>query len=75
MSEQEQRLFDLAREYLNYISLMTLPDIGEYDYQYLSSQRSIVHDELIDLTGLARPFDMIGYCQNLITGRARPIFK
>lgn len=74
MNEREQRLHDLAREYLNYVGLMQSPDLRAEDRQYLSSQRTIVHDELIALTGLARPFDMAQYCRDLLGDRARPIF-
>jgi len=74
MNQQEQRLIDLARDYLNYIALMAMPDIRSEDWRYLSAQRTIVHDELIALTGLARPFDMARYCHDLLAGRSRPIF-
>lgn len=74
IDEREQRLFDLAREYLNYVSLMQRTDLRDEDRQYLSSQRTIVHDELIALTGLARPFNMAEYCADLLGGRRRAIF-
>lgn len=73
MTEREQRLRTLAHEYLGYINLMAMPDLSAADRQYLSAQRTIVHDELIAITGLARPFDMAGYCADLLAGRCRAV--
>ena len=73
MTDKEQRLHTLAHEYLNYIQLMAMPDIQPEDHSHLSAQRTIVHDELIALTGLARPFDMATYCADLLSGRAQPV--
>jgi hypothetical protein len=74
MSDCEQRLHELAREYLGYVSLMQTTDLRDDDRRYLSSQRTVVHDQLIELTGLARPFNMVEYCSDLLGGRRRAVF-
>ena len=74
MDDHDLRLRALAIEYVNYCNLMATPDLSPEDRHYLSSQRTIVHDELIAMTGLARPFDMKSYCADLVAGRARAIF-
>lgn len=73
MNEKEQRLMTLAQDYINTINLMAYTDITPEDRRTLSADRTILHDELIALTGKARPFDMKTYCANLLSGRARVI--
>lgn len=63
------RIRALAEEYVALVEQMRE---GRYDddkeYRTLSSQRSLVHDELIALTGLADRKAMYTYCREFLAG-------
>jgi hypothetical protein len=57
----------LAAEYVELVDVMRN---GQYvdaeEYRALSSQRTLVHDELIRLTGITERNAMYGYCRALL---------
>jgi hypothetical protein len=61
------RLRILAEEYVTYVEMMRT---GEYndmtEYQRLSADRTLVHDELLRLTGMTRRDDMYRHCKALL---------
>lgn len=66
-NERSARIRALAEEYVTLVDLMRQ---GQYaddtEWRVLSSQRSLVHDELIALTGLVERSAMYGYCRELL---------
>jgi hypothetical protein len=69
-TEVAGRIRTLAVEYVELVDQMRG---GQYDdedaYRYLSSQRTLVHDDLIALTGVTERKEMYGYCRELLRGR------
>lgn len=67
-SEEHQRLLALAGEYVELVEAMRE---GRYaddeEWRQLSSQRTVVHDELIRLTELEDRPAMYGYCRSLLS--------
>ncbi len=66
----DQYLESLAAEYLFYCRAMGDGDyISDTEYQRLSADRILCHDELIRVLGSAyeRPFDMQAYCRRLLS--------
>jgi hypothetical protein len=61
------RIRTLAAEYVELVDQMRS---GQYaddeEYRTLSSQRSLVHDDLIALTGVTERPAMYGYCRTLL---------
>ena len=69
MDDQTQaRLVTLAREYVVYVDAMRG---GQYaddeEWRRLSSERTLVHDELLSMTGMTRKDDMYVFCKSLLT--------
>ena len=65
----DQYILNLAREYLFYCRAMGDGDyISDAEYQRLSADRMLCHDELIRVLGSAyeRPFDMQAHCRRLV---------
>lgn len=64
------RIHTLAAEYVELVDQMRG---GQYDddeaYRHLSSQRTLIHDELIQLTGVTERKAMYRYCRELLRGR------
>jgi hypothetical protein len=65
--EIEARLRALAEEYVTYVEMMRGGQYTDSDeYQRMSADRTLVHDELLRLTGMTRRDDMYGYCRALL---------
>lgn len=64
----ETYLKSLASEYLELCRLMKSGQFDGDEYRELSSQRALIHDELIRVLGddYARPFDMKSHCRALL---------
>lgn len=60
------RIRALAREYITYVEVMRDSALSSEEYQHLSAQRTLVHNELIDLTGIEKRASMYGYCKDLL---------
>ena len=64
---KRQHIVVLAEEYVELVEAMRA---GQYDgedaYQWVSSQRGLVHDAPIALTGLTDRPAMYGYCRDLL---------
>ena len=74
MNGQTARLQALAEEYVAYVDAMRGGQYADSDeWQRLSSERTLVHDELLQLTGMTRRDDMYAYCRAVLadTGAAR----
>jgi hypothetical protein len=67
-----QHIVVLAEEYVELVEAMRSGQYdGDAEYRSLSSQRSLVHDRLIALTGITDRPAMYGYCRALLaTSRA-----
>lgn len=67
-TDENQRLLVLASEYVELVEAMRE---GRYaddeEWRQLSSQRTVVHDELIQLTGLEERPAMYGYCRQVLS--------
>ena len=67
-----QHIVVLAEEYVELVEAMRA---GQYDgedaYRWVSSQRGLVHDAPIALTGLTDRPAMYGYCRDLLAA-SRP---
>jgi hypothetical protein len=62
------RLRLLAEEYVTLVEAMRSGQYADSDeWQQLSSERMLVHDELLRLTGLTRRNDMYAYCREVLT--------
>lgn len=65
-------LLTLCREYLTLCETMTSHHYHSEDERAaLSRQRTWTHDELIRLTGHARPFDMKAYARQVVNEATR----
>jgi len=74
MDGQTSRLQALAEEYVAYVDAMRGGQYADSDeWQRLSSERMLLHDELLRLTGMTRRDDMYAYCRAVLadTGTAR----
>ncbi|HEU5014273.1 MAG TPA: hypothetical protein VFT66_17245 [Roseiflexaceae bacterium] len=57
----------LAEEYVALVDAMRNGDYADdEEWRRLSSDRALVHDELIMLTGLTERHQMYAYCRNLL---------
>lgn len=74
MTEAErERLATLAGEYVAYVTAMREGQYADMDeWQRLSSERTLVHDELLRLTRMTRQDDMYAFCRNLLAGSETP---
>jgi len=69
-SEQTAHLRSLAEEYVALADTMRGGQYADSDeYQRLSADRTLVHDELLRITGMTRRDDMYGCCRNLLMPR------
>lgn len=70
-NETESRALALAAEYWQIVDAMRS---GEYDgseeHRELSAQRTVLHDELIALTGVTDRKAMYGHCRDLLRSGA-----
>lgn len=65
--ETTARLRALAEEYVTFVDMMRGGQYADMDeYQRLSADRTLVHDELLRLTGMTRHDDMYRYCKALV---------
>lgn len=74
MDGRTSRLQALAEEYVAYVDAMRGGQYADSDeWQRLSSERMLVHDELLRLTGMTRRNDMYVYCRAVLAdaGAAR----
>ena len=63
----QSRIRALAAEYVELVDLMRAGQhADDEEYRTLSSQRSLVHDDLITLTGVTERPAMYGYCRALL---------
>ncbi|HEU5013355.1 MAG TPA: hypothetical protein VFT66_12525 [Roseiflexaceae bacterium] len=70
--EQTGRLRALAEEYVTLVEAMRGGQYADSDeWQRMSSDRTLVHDELLSLTGMTRRDDMYRYCRDLLSTKAR----
>lgn len=62
-------LLALCREYLDLIAQAQDPLLTRDERRYLSAQRTLAHDALIDALGpaYARPFDMVAWCREQLS--------
>ena len=69
--EQTGRLRTLAEEYVTLVEAMRAGQYADSDeWQRMSSDRTLVHDELLRLTGMTRRDDMYRYCRELLSSMA-----
>ena len=65
------RLRTLAKEYVTLVEAMRG---GQYtdseEWQRLSADRTLVHDELLQLAGVTRRDDMYAFCREVLANRA-----
>jgi hypothetical protein len=67
--EHAGRLRALAEEYVMLVEAMRGGRYADSDeWQRMSSDRMLVHDELLLLTGMTRCDDMYRYCRELLAG-------
>ena len=74
MDGQPSRMQALTEEYVAYVDAMRGGQYADSDeWQRLSSERILVHDELLRLTGMTQRNDMYVYCRAVLadTGLAR----
>jgi hypothetical protein len=65
--DTKARLRLIAEEYVSYVEAMRGGQYADTDeYQRMSADRTLVHDELLRLTGMTRRDDMYGYCRGLL---------
>lgn len=63
------RLRALAKEYVTFVDMMRGGQYADSDeYQRLSADRTLVHDELLRLMGMTRRDDMYRYCKTVLVG-------
>jgi hypothetical protein len=68
--ETKAHLRTLAEEYVAVVDAMHGGQFADSDeYQRLSADRTLVHDELLRLTGMTRKNDMYRYCRTLLEQR------
>lgn len=64
---QQKRLELLASEYIALVEAMREGRYADSDeWQRLSADRSLAHDELLALTGMTRKDDMYAHCRELL---------
>lgn len=64
------RIAALAEDYVTLVDAMRGGQYADEDeYRTMSGQRTVVHDELIWLTGIDDRPAMYGYCRDLLAGR------
>jgi hypothetical protein len=64
------RLVALAEEYVGYVEAMRTGQFADdEEWRRLSSERTLVHDELLQMTGMTRKDDMYVFCRNLLADR------
>ena len=67
VDEETARIQILAEEYIALVEAMRN---GEYadmeEWQRMSSERTLIHDELIERTGVTDRSKMYGYCRTLL---------
>ena len=69
-SEQVAHLRSLAEEYVTFVETMRAGQYTDSDeWQRLSSDRMLVHDELLRITGMTRRDDMYAFCRELLMQR------
>lgn len=62
-----ERIRALAEEYVGFVEMMRGGQYADMDeYQRLSADRTLVHDELLQLTGMTRNDDMYRHCKSLL---------
>lgn len=65
--ETKAHLRTLAEEYVTLVEAMRGGQYADSDeWQRLSADRTLVHDELLQLTGMTRRDDMYAFCRNLL---------
>lgn len=63
-AETTARLHTLAEEYVSFVDMMRGGQYADSDeYLRLSADRTLVHDELLLLTGMTRRDDMYRFCR------------
>jgi hypothetical protein len=68
------RLRTLAKEYIALVDAMRGGQYADTDeYQRLSADRTLVHDELLWLTGMTRRDDMDSHCRGLLAKRTNDL--
>ena len=66
-ADEHGRLLTLASEYVQVVEMMRSGQYdGDEEYNTLSSQRTITHDELIQLTGITERSAMYAHCRELL---------
>lgn len=61
------RLRSLAEEYTVFVEMMRSGQYADSDeWQRLSADRTLVHDELLRMTGMTRRDDMYRYCKTVL---------
>lgn len=66
-TETTGRLRTLAEEYIALVEAMRGGQYTDMDeYARLSADRTLVHDELLQLTGMTRKDDMYSHCKALL---------
>ena len=69
--ETKARLRSLAEEYTVFVDMMRSGRYADSDeYQRLSADRTLVHDELLRITGMTRRNDMYSFCRDLLAQQA-----
>lgn len=63
------RLFLLAEEYTTLVEAQRSGEHDETEYNAIGSQRTVVHNELLWLTGLTRETDMYHWCRMILSNR------
>lgn len=62
-----ERIRVLAEEYVGFVEMMRGGQYADMsEYQRLSADRTLVHDELLQLTGMTRNDDMYRDCKALL---------
>ena len=65
--EMAARLHTLAEEYVSYVEMMRGGQYADMtEYQRLSADRTLVHDELLRILDKDRSFDMYRHCKALL---------
>lgn len=67
-AEEQGRLRTLAEEYVTLVREMRNGQRDSDEWQRLSADRTLVHDELLMLTGMTRRDDMYRFCCDMLAG-------
>jgi hypothetical protein len=69
MTDRDNHILNLARDYLDYCLLSDNPLLDRDERATVAAQRSLTHDQLIAALGpdYDRPFDMRGWARRLIS--------